>query len=117
RVAHLLLGRTRREAVGGVLDPGLRALLEEVLSYSGVKSQLAAVGPDPAPAPVAAISFRKDSLAADFFSTVTTLGTPQDVALQEMRIECFFPANQQTRESPFFSGPARWSDLPAQPGV
>lgn len=33
----------------------------------------------------------------DFFSTVTTLGTPQDVTLQELRIECFFPANDATR--------------------
>ena len=32
----------------------------------------------------------------DFFSTVTTLGTPLDVTLQELRIECFFPADEQT---------------------
>jgi hypothetical protein len=30
------------------------------------------------------------------FSTVTTLGTPLDVTLQEIRIECFFPANEDT---------------------
>jgi hypothetical protein len=29
---------------------------------------------------------------------VTTLGTPQDVTLQELRIECFFPMNDETRE-------------------
>jgi len=33
-----------------------------------------------------------DWRAFAFFSTVTTLGTPQDVTLQEVRIECFFPA-------------------------
>jgi hypothetical protein len=27
---------------------------------------------------------------------VTTLGTPLDVTLQEIRIECFFPANEDT---------------------
>jgi hypothetical protein len=27
---------------------------------------------------------------------VTTLGTPQDVTLQELRIECFFPADDDT---------------------
>jgi hypothetical protein len=32
------------------------------------------------------------------FSTITTLGIPQDVTLQEMRIECFFPADEATRE-------------------
>ena len=43
-----------------------------------------------------AIEFRKGDLAMDFFSTVTTLGTPQDVTLQELRIECFFPADEET---------------------
>jgi hypothetical protein len=28
---------------------------------------------------------------------VTTLGTPQDVTLQEIRIECFFPADRDTQ--------------------
>jgi hypothetical protein len=31
-----------------------------------------------------------------FFSTVTTLGAPRDIALQELRIECFFPADDAT---------------------
>ena len=35
----------------------------------------------------------------DFFSTVTTLGTPLDVTLQELRIECFFPASAETERS------------------
>lgn len=33
-----------------------------------------------------------------YFSTVTTLGTPRDVTLQEIRIECFFPADAATEE-------------------
>jgi len=35
----------------------------------------------------------------DFFSTVTTLGTPLDVTLQEIRIECFFPASEATADA------------------
>jgi hypothetical protein len=31
-----------------------------------------------------------------YFSTVTTLGTPQDITLQEIRIECFFPGDPDT---------------------
>jgi MmyB-like transcription regulator ligand binding domain len=41
---------------------------------------------------------RKGEHAVNFFSTVTTLGTPQDVTLQELRIECFFPADQTTEQ-------------------
>jgi len=32
-----------------------------------------------------------------FFSTVTTFGTAIDVTTQELRIESFFPANDQTQ--------------------
>ncbi len=32
----------------------------------------------------------------EFFSMVSTFGTPLDVTLQEIRIETFFPANDKT---------------------
>ncbi len=36
--------------------------------------------------------FVKDDLDVSYFSLVTTVGTPQDVTLQEIRVELFFPA-------------------------
>jgi hypothetical protein len=45
------------------------------------------------------VNFAKDGQSFDFFSTVTTLGTPQDVTLQEIRIECFFPADAATENA------------------
>jgi hypothetical protein len=32
------------------------------------------------------------------FTTLATLGTPQDVTAQEIRIECFFPADGPSAE-------------------
>ncbi|HEY6267537.1 MAG TPA: hypothetical protein VIX11_04515 [Candidatus Acidoferrum sp.] len=32
------------------------------------------------------------------FSTLTTFGTALDIALQELRIESFFPADEATRD-------------------
>ena len=49
--------------------------------------------------PVIPVSFRKHGRAYTFFSAVTTLGTPQDVTLQELRIECFFPMNAETERN------------------
>jgi transcriptional regulator with XRE-family HTH domain len=43
------------------------------------------------------IRFRRDRLAVDLFTTITTLGTPLDITLQELRIETFFPVNPQSR--------------------
>jgi hypothetical protein len=42
------------------------------------------------------VAFRKGQLAVSYFSMVTTVGTPQDVTAQELRIESFFPADQAT---------------------
>ena len=43
--------------------------------------------------PVLSIHFRKGDTALRVFTTIATLGTPQDVTLQEIRIECFFPSD------------------------
>jgi hypothetical protein len=99
-VAEALVQRIHREALGGVPDLTTVALLEEVLGYPGVPARWGA--PDllgPFPKPYLPVQFRKGDLVRDFFSTVTTLGTPLDVTLQEIRIECFFPADEQTARS------------------
>ncbi len=96
-VAETLIRRIHREALGGVADAGTVALLKEVLAYPDVPKRWRS--PDllaPFPRPYLAVQFRKGGLARDFFSTVTTLGTPLDVTLQEIRIECFFPADEGT---------------------
>jgi hypothetical protein len=40
-----------------------------------------------------------------FFSVVSTIGAPIDVTAQELRVEAFFPADDQTRD--------RWTSLAA----
>lgn len=45
------------------------------------------------------MGFAHEGLTYRFFSTVTTLGTPQDVTAQEIRIECFFPVDSETEEN------------------
>jgi hypothetical protein len=42
------------------------------------------------------VTFQKGRRIFSFFSTVTTLGTPQDITAQELRIECFFPHDPDT---------------------
>jgi MmyB-like transcription regulator ligand binding domain len=40
--------------------------------------------------------FRKDKTDLLLFTTIATLGTPQDITLQELRVECFFPMDDAT---------------------
>lgn len=89
-VAAGLLERARRESVGGILSAATEQLLAEIAPWG------AAEAPPPAARPFIPVRFRVREDIMSFFSTVTTLGTPQDVTLQELRIECFFPADQET---------------------
>lgn len=98
-VAETLLQRVHREAVGGVPDATTDELLAEVLAYPGVPKHLRRLNLAAPSVPVIPICFRKGDHAFNYFSAVTTLGTPQDVTLQELRIEAFFPADAATERS------------------
>jgi hypothetical protein len=40
--------------------------------------------------------FRKGEVSLQLFTTISTLGTPQDVTVQELRVESFFPMDSDT---------------------
>ena len=63
--------------------PDISALAE---SFPGIESH----------APVVPIHFRRGDTSLSLFTTIATLGTPRDVTLQEVRIECFFPMDDDT---------------------
>lgn len=100
-VAKSLVQRVYRESVGRVIDEKTRELLAALLAYPDTetawKSPKALSAMPVAPLmPVIPISFVKDDKVLNYFSMVTTVGTPQTVAAQELRIECMFPADEAT---------------------
>jgi transcriptional regulator with XRE-family HTH domain len=97
--AEALLRRVYREAVGGVPDEKTIALLSEILDYPDVPVRWRKPSMEAPLLPVIPISFMKEGTTFNFFSAVTTLGTPQDVTLQEVRIESFFPLDSMTRRN------------------
>lgn len=48
--------------------------------------------------PVLTIEIAKGATTLKLFTTIATLGTPQDVTVQEIRIESFFPTDTATAE-------------------
>lgn len=98
-VARGLLGRVHREAVGGVPDAETGRLLEEVLDYPDVPARWRRPDLTTPVVPFIPVEFRKNGRDYRYFSAVTTLGTPQDVTLQEIRIESFFPADATTERN------------------
>ena len=100
RTAQALLQRVHRESVGRAFDDAARALVESLLAFPGVPGEW-----PPAPArdagpslPVIPLGFVYGGSVLNYFSMVATVGTPQAVAAQELRLESMFPADEATEE-------------------
>lgn len=91
---HFLRGVQADAVADGT--PETAALLKRLLAYPGLP--VLSQGPvvEEPPVPVLAIHFRKGETSLRLFTTIATLGTPQDVTLQEIRIENFFAADDET---------------------
>jgi hypothetical protein len=96
-VAARIIRRVHHEAADNPLDERLKCFLEELLSYPNVPSRWRMLDLDDASPPFLTINYRWKHSTLRLFSTLTTLGTPLDVALQELRIESLFPADEATR--------------------
>ena len=94
-VAQDLLRQLRADVAATPQDVRARALLRDVQGFPDVPAH---VPPDAPVSPLWTIRYRKDSRELRFFWTITTFGTPQDVTVQELRIECSFPADEATAE-------------------
>jgi hypothetical protein len=95
-VARLSLARLTRELGGAhVRDSTDEELLEMIAAARAELGDPPHVS-EPLP-PFISVRFRRGGLALNLFSTHATLGTPLDVTLQELRIEMFFPADEQSK--------------------
>ena len=74
------------------------ALLHRLLAYKGVRSAIRDGLLEQVSGPVLPMHFRKDGTKLGLFTTIATLGTPRDVTAQELRIESFFPMDDETAE-------------------
>lgn len=75
-----------------------QTLLDEALSYPEVPSHWSKRELGAKPPPVLTVNFRKADTELRFFSTIATFGTSRDVTVDELRIECSFPADDTTAE-------------------
>jgi transcriptional regulator with XRE-family HTH domain len=73
-----------------------RRLLDELLSYPDVPRQWQSLDLDASTAPFLAIELKKGDVRFSFFTLLASLGTPYDITLHELRIECFFAADTAT---------------------
>ena len=95
-VAAYLIHRVRHELSAlHTRDAEDARLLELAVAASG---ELGLGATDSVPrAILVPARLRRDGVDIELFTTITTVGTPLDITLQELRIETLFPANAATR--------------------
>jgi len=54
---------------------------------------------------VVPIQFRSRDVILSLFSTIAQFGTAEDIALADLRIEMYFPADEETRQALMGSTP------------
>ena len=93
QVAPLIWHRSRREAeaLGG---QEVQKILDELQPYQDADTLWAAE--DAALVPVLPLTIVSGGVRVSLLTLIATFGTAQDVTADELRIECFFPADEPT---------------------
>jgi transcriptional regulator with XRE-family HTH domain len=97
-IAGDLIRHLHDEIAASPSHPTMRELLEEMLSYPGIPSHWRTRQLGASPPPLLTVVFRKEDHELRFFSTITGFGTPRDVTIDELRIECTFAADEPTAQ-------------------
>jgi hypothetical protein len=98
---HFIRGVQADAIAEGAPEPA--ALLMRLLSHAGVPEVVRSSALEEAPRPLLPIHLLKAGVSLNVFTTIATLGTPQDITVQEIRIAIFFPMDEGTTK--FFRQP------------
>jgi transcriptional regulator with XRE-family HTH domain len=90
-VSAALMVRARHEAMAAPLDLALQSTWRELTKLPDVTAPQ--FDEHEVPGPLCELRLRKGDVGIGLIGAVLTLGTPQDVTLQELRAEMFMPAD------------------------
>jgi transcriptional regulator with XRE-family HTH domain len=88
----------QREAMSDGPGGAATNLLAELKAYPAINAASETANLDRRALPFLPVIFRKDGIDLNLFTTITTLGTPHDVTVHELRLESFFPADAPTAQ-------------------
>jgi transcriptional regulator with XRE-family HTH domain len=95
-VAGSIVTRLHREASAEGQDGAARRILARVLAYPDLPKKFHVADPSAQLDLMIPVHLRRGDVECRFFTTLTTLGTPLDVTLDELRIESYYPADDAT---------------------
>lgn len=99
QAARAMLARLHREVLASGGDAELGALLHRLLELPGVPASWKQPDFGLPSEPTLAVRLRRDELRVSFLTTVTTFSAPQNVALEELHLESWFPLDDQTADT------------------
>jgi transcriptional regulator with XRE-family HTH domain len=97
-IAACLMHSVHRE-VATTGAESLVHLRDELLAYPGVPARWRTPDAVATVDPLVAMHLRRGDASMSFFSTITQFATPRDITLQQLKIECFFPADAATEQA------------------
>jgi hypothetical protein len=95
-IAGWFIRHLHEEIAASPSNQSSRQLLQEILAYPGVPAHWRFRDIESEISPVLNLVYRSSAGQLRFFETITTFAGPRDVTLDELRIECFFPADEGT---------------------
>ena len=97
-LAFPMLRALHRQAA---LDPGesVARLHDEVLAYPGVSARWVTAADESPALPMRMMRLRKGDVSMSLFCMITVVQIPCDITLQNLRVECFYPADRATEEA------------------
>ena len=96
-LSSTLLLRLFRETLSASSGAKKRALFDKIAALPTAPANWQELASSLPSGPTLDLELQNDELSCRFFTTVTTFGTPQDVTVQELRIESYFPSDDATR--------------------
>jgi transcriptional regulator with XRE-family HTH domain len=98
RVAKTLLSRLHREALTRAGDSVLTGLIEELLALPDVPRSFRTPDLSQPSEPTLSFRIRVAGIELSFLTTLTVFNAPQNVTLEELRIESYFPLDETTAQ-------------------
>jgi transcriptional regulator with XRE-family HTH domain len=95
-VTRAVLLRVRRQLDAPNPPAALGAVVDEIRSYPGVEPLFRAIGAPARRGPFIPIEVRSGDDTLRWLTTLVTIGGALDVTLDELVVECFFPADGET---------------------
>lgn len=95
-VARAMLARLQREAILDRRDDRLRRLLSTLCCYEGVPADWRQPNLELQSDPTLNLRFRAEDRTLGFLTTVTVFSAPQNVSVEELHIESYYPLDAET---------------------